>query len=90
MNHCVSVLTVFDDRSGSGPALYAGGALTLAGTVLANSIVKWDGANWSPLGTGLNSWVVALGVFDDGSGGGPALYANAFNGSYTLAKWGCR
>jgi hypothetical protein len=64
-------LTVFDD--GTGAALYAGGQFTTAGGVAANYIAKWDGTQWTPLGSGMNNQVNALTVFDDGSG--PALYA---------------
>ena len=72
----VRALTVFDD--GDGPALYAGGCFTAAGAVGASDIARWDGAEWSPLGSGISDdgWhagVCALAVFDDGSG--PALYA---------------
>jgi hypothetical protein len=74
MNGDVDALAVFDD--GSGPALYAAGYFTTAGGVAASHIAKWDGASWSPLGSGVGeqySQVYALAVFDDGSG--PALYA---------------
>ena len=75
-------LAVFDD--GSGPALYAGGYFTTAGGVTVNNIARWDGSAWSalagPSGTGIDSSVVALAVFDDGSG--PALYAG---GLFTTA-----
>ncbi len=71
----VWALTTFDD--GSGLALYAGGRFTLIGGVPANYIAKFDGNQWSPLGSGLGSvtwpFVSALAVFDDGNG--PALYA---------------
>jgi hypothetical protein len=68
----VTALAVFDDGSGAGPALYAGGVFDTAGGAPANCIAKWDGAAWSPLGSGTNSTVFDLAVFDDGSG--PALY----------------
>ncbi len=64
-------IEVFDD--GTGPALYVGGNLTMAGGAAASRIARWDGTVWSALGTGLNTSVLSLGVFDDGSG--PALYA---------------
>ncbi len=89
----ISVLAVFDDRSGGGPALYAGGSFTSAGGVTANHIAKWDGFSWSALGSGVDDEVEALAVFDDGSGGGPALYAGgAFTtaggvGADRIAKW---
>ncbi len=95
MDSFVLALTVFDDGSGAGPALYAGGNFTTAGGVSASSIARWDGQNWSPLGSGIHGWVVALTVFDDGSGAGPALYVGgAFIASPAddsfLARWqGC-
>ena len=61
---------------GSGPALYAGGDFTLAGGVTANRIARWDGASWTPLGSGMNNLVWTLAVYDDGSG--PALYAGGY------------
>lgn len=75
-----SALEVFDD--GGGPALYAGGRFTTAGAVAGcNSIARWDGANWSPLGAGIagppfTADVTSLAVWDDGTG--PALYAGGF------------
>ncbi|GAA4347170.1 hypothetical protein GCM10023185_02050 [Hymenobacter saemangeumensis] len=36
-----------------GGELYASGAFTHAGGVVVNNIAKWDGSNWSALGTGL-------------------------------------
>jgi hypothetical protein len=93
MNSTVSALAVFDDGSGSGPALYAAGTFTLAGGVAVNRIAKWDGQTWSALGSGLNGNVGCLTVFDDGSGSGPALYAGGGFGSAGgvaaagIAKW---
>ena len=87
----VTALAVFNDGSGGGPALYAGGGFTNAGGVAANNIAKWDGAAWSPLGADVNASVGALTVFDDGSG--PALYAGgAFEtaggvAASRVAKW---
>lgn len=67
----VLALTVFDD--GSGPALHVAGWFTSAGGVTAANIAKWDGTDWSPLGSGVGDSVYTLAVFDDGTG--PALYA---------------
>ena len=39
----------------------------------ASRIAKWNGVDWSALGTGMNDPIFALAVFDDG--GGPALHA---------------
>jgi hypothetical protein len=73
-----NALAVFDD--GSGPALYDGGAFSLAGGVPAARIARWDGSSWSALGAGVNSTVNALAVFNDGNG--PALFAG---GDFTVA-----
>jgi len=67
----VTELTVFDD--GSGPALYAGGLFAFAGEERANRVARWDGQEWSGLGSGMNGVVFALAGFDDGTG--PALFA---------------
>ncbi|MBK7643293.1 MAG: hypothetical protein IPJ19_09610 [Planctomycetes bacterium] len=86
----VRALAVFDD--GTGPALFVAGGFTSIGGVAANHIAKWDGANWSPLGSGtVGASIDALTVFDDGSGA--QLYAG---GSFqnaggiiaeNLARW---
>jgi hypothetical protein len=82
----VHALAVHDD--GLGPALYAGGTFTQAGGTAANYVARWDGASWSPLGSGMNGVVNALAVFDDGSGAvlvsgssGPPHYIARWNGS---------
>src|SRR5258708_10082559 len=54
--------------------LYVGGNFSVAGDVFANSIAKWDGTNWSALGSGMggglpSTYVFALAV------SGPDLYA---------------
>lgn len=97
MSDPVRALAVFDDGSGRGPVLVAGGEFTTADGDPANRIAQWDGASWTPLGTGMSGgltpFVNALIVFDDGEGAGPALYAGgAFlfaNGlpANRVAKW---
>lgn len=86
-------LAVFDD--GNVPALYAGGLMSDAGGVVVTGIAKWDGASWSvlegPSGTGTDGQVLALEVFNDGTG--DALYAGGdfmTAGGITvnrIAKW---
>lgn len=78
VNGWVDAMIVFDDGSGSGPALYVAGSFTVAGSTPANRIARWDGQAWSPLGSGFDAQVLALAVFDDGSGAGPQLYAGGF------------
>ncbi|MBX3374810.1 MAG: hypothetical protein KF817_13345 [Phycisphaeraceae bacterium] len=82
LNGPVHALAFFDDGSGNGPALYAGGHFTSAGGVSASRIARWDGTSWSALGSGTDYTVRALAVFDDGSGNGPSLYVG---GEFTMA-----
>lgn len=84
MNGSVDALAVFDDGSGAGAELYAGGSFTSAGGMGAQRIAKWNGQSWSVVGAGFTGPVTALTVFDDGSGSGPALYAAA---SFGISKW---
>jgi hypothetical protein len=90
----VESLTVFDD--GRGPALYAGGSFATAGGSTAEGIARWDGASWTPVGSGVSPvllpyGVFAMSVFDDGDG--PALYAGGRFGSAggvsarSIARW---
>lgn len=60
----------------SGSDVYIGGQFETAGGIPANNIAKWDGANWSTLGSGAEGAVFALAV----SGGD--LYAG---GLFTVA-----
>ncbi len=73
------------DRQGN---LYVGGSFTQAGDVPANHIAKWDGKNWSPLGSGVNGNVVALGLDSMGNlyVGGRFTLAGKIP-SLGLAKW---
>lgn len=63
-------LAVFDD--GTGPALYAAGRFSSAGGAPASAIARWDGAQWSALGSGLSPAPTSLrmAVHDDGNGPG--------------------
>jgi len=73
----VDALKSFDD--GTGSALYAAGNFSIAGGVAAKNIARWNGKTWSPLGAGVggvDDQILALEVFDDGSG--PALYAGGY------------
>ena len=99
LNNSTSTFEVFDD--GSGPALYAGGAFAAAAGDLVNGVAKWSGTAWTgldgPFATGVGGpgrfWVRDLEVYDDGKGGGTALYAaGAFSSAggvaaYNIAKW---
>ncbi len=67
----VNALAVFDD--GTGDALYAAGEFTTVNGTVVNSVARWTGSAWSPLGSGLTLNGVAgivrtMTVYDDGSG----------------------
>lgn len=68
----ILALASFDDGSGSGPSLHAGGYFQYAGDQTVWNIAKWDGKQWSPVGGGLDGGVLALHVHDEG--GQPTLY----------------
>jgi hypothetical protein len=78
----VRALAVFDDASGAGRALYAGGDFTTAGAASAQRVARWNGATWSALGAGVNEDVYALAAFGNGAAPGNALFAG---GAFTLA-----
>jgi hypothetical protein len=62
-SYVVQALAVYDD--GSGPALYVGGDFEFAGATRVNSIARWNGSEWSALGSGIQSAdeVYALATF---------------------------
>jgi len=90
LNSSVNSLAVFDD--GTGAALYASGGFTPANGFPGNKIAKWDGANWSSIGSGpAGGSIGVLATYSDHRG--PALYAG---GSFTsidgvaavgIARW---
>ena len=78
VNNRVNALAVFDDGSGAGPALYAGGYFSLAGGSSASRIAKWNGSSWSALGSGLtgfDSGVRAFAIIPGSAGRSPLLFA---------------
>jgi len=85
---------VYDDGSGSGPQLFVGGSFATAGGVPTGALARWDGAAWSGIPGVAPFRVGSLGVYDDGSGAGPALFvggANLFQADGAapdhLARW---
>lgn len=89
----VDALAVFDDGLGDGPALYVGGRFSRLGDEVANSIARWNGDSWTTLGPGVNGEVLAMAVYDDGAGSGPALYVGGYFSmagglsANSIAKW---
>jgi hypothetical protein len=94
-NFGTRALAVFDD--GTGPALYAGGEFEHSGTIALSHVARWNGTDWSSLGSGItdccsSASVNALAVWDDGSG--PALFAagvfpaaGGASQARNIAKW---
>ncbi|MCW5551526.1 MAG: hypothetical protein KIS67_05090 [Verrucomicrobiae bacterium] len=75
--------------------LYIGGSFSIAGGVFANNVAKWDGTNWSALGSGIEDGLVhalavsgnelyAAGQFNT-AGGNPATNIAKWNGSEWIA-----
>lgn len=83
----------------NGSDVYAGGEFTSAGGVSVNYVAKWDGSNWSALGTGGNNGVSFRNVYALGINGNDVYVGGSFNvagglslGSggvlaYNIAKW---
>jgi LPXTG-site transpeptidase (sortase) family protein len=68
--------------------LYAGGYFTLAGGIVVNRIAKWDGSNWSALGTGASAPVHGLATDSSGNlyAGGEFVAAGGIIVN-RVAKW---
>ena len=90
----VKAFAEFDD--GAGSALYVTGVFFLAGGIEVNHIAKWDGTQWSALGTGLiQNPIIPIGlslqVFDDGSGDalyvGGAMWRAGSVDALGIARW---
>jgi len=78
----------------SGNDLYAGGQFTSAGGIAANNIAKWNGTNWSALGSGIGPWldggfatVSALAVLGSNLYAGGIFTAAGGNPANYIAKW---
>lgn len=96
----VIALATFDD--GNGRALYAGGTFKSAGTTLASAIARFDGTDWSALGSGI-SIVSVFGAVSTGNvfalceytapAASPALFAGGSfnraggNAASSIARW---
>lgn len=83
-------------NTGAGPELYLGGTFTLAGAQPARNVARWDGAQFQPLSSGIDSVqsgveVSAFGAHDDGTGA--ALFAAGYFTSaggqpaFGVARW---
>jgi len=67
--------------------LYVGGGFRASGNTALNGIARRDGADWFPLGSGMNDWVTALGGFHgDPVAGGDFTRAGGTNAE-SIARW---
>lgn len=90
LNGAVRALAI--DSSGN---LYAGGAFSKIcgnvncnyGNISAGNIAKWSGANWSPLGSGVNDWVHALAISGSNLYVGGLFTAAGGKTATCIAKW---
>jgi hypothetical protein len=64
--------------------LFVSGGFDVAGNVVAHRIAQFDGANWLPMGSGLNQSAGTLTMFDD-DGPGPHVSALYAGGQFTVA-----
>jgi hypothetical protein len=76
----------------NGSDLYIGGQLTSVGNVLAAGIARWDGQNWSALGSGISGSVqpyvyrMAIAPNGDVYAGGQFASAGGLNAT-NIARW---
>lgn len=74
-------------------SIYAGGFFTNAGGVPVNRIAKWDGTNWSALGTGISGPAPFPGIVNAIAGVGTNLYVGGYFTSaggiaaINIARW---
>src|SRR5579862_4907822 len=69
--------------------VYVGGTFTIIGTSFANGIAKWNGTNWSSLGSGINGGAVTCLALDSSGNlyaGGYFTNAGGLSANY-VAKW---
>lgn len=74
-----------------GEELYVGGSFTTVGSVAANNIAKWDGSNWTAIGSasenGVNGTVLAIRIIGaDVYVGGSFSMAGTVSAN-NIAKW---
>ncbi|MBX3356322.1 MAG: hypothetical protein KF724_11570 [Phycisphaeraceae bacterium] len=70
----IKVLASIKLEGESSPRLAVGGDFSIAGGLPALRLALWSGSEWSLLDHGFNNSVWTTLVFDDGTGGGPALF----------------
>ena len=93
MNGAVLAIALWDP-DGAGPhepVVVVGGLFTVAGTSVASNIARWNGTEWSPLGTGVSGslpFVYALAALPNGDflAGGSFTAAGGVPAN-SIARW---
>ncbi len=69
--------------------LYVCGNFKTAGGIVVNGVAAWDGINWSAVGTGFNSVVYGLGIYNNQLYAGGDFTADAANTATlnAIARW---
>ncbi len=67
--------------------LIVGGEFTMAGSVPANNIARWDGANWYPLGNGIDGIVYSIYCNGNDIYAGGTFYQAGNDSIQGIAKW---
>lgn len=58
LHTCVALRVIHEDGPGSArPVLFAGGYFTMAGQVSTPGVARWDGQEWSSVGSGIGAQV---------------------------------
>ncbi|NIR69773.1 T9SS type A sorting domain-containing protein [candidate division KSB1 bacterium] len=70
-----------------GGEVYVGGNFTSAGQISANNIAKWNGSNWSALGSGVNGEVEGMAVVGSNVYVGGEFDAAGGEGADEIAMW---
>src|SRR6266851_8886379 len=73
-----------DPNSGT---LYIGGAFKVIGTAVAGGVAKWDGTNWSSLGSGVGGAIRALALDSAGNLYAGGAFTNAALQATNIARW---
>lgn len=81
MNNTVYALNVYNNE------LIAGGPFTTAGGNSAIRITKWNGTDWTPLGSGMNNTVFAITVLSNELIAGGSFTTAGGNSALRIAKW---
>ncbi|HYV25900.1 MAG TPA: hypothetical protein VFA77_00060, partial [Candidatus Eisenbacteria bacterium] len=79
--------TVFAAAVDGSGNLYIGGSFAIVGDVFASRIAKWNGTNWTALGSGMNNEVRALAVLGSDVYAGGEFTTAGGSAANAIAKW---